>query len=181
MFFLKRVLLPLGASLLIVSHSFAGKPAPPPANARTINNLSGFPLAHLKKALSPKLYKSLLISPVTAWVVAQAPASSGAEPKILQSDAGGQFDGLAKEMAKDWTPVGFNTTESRLHRPPVLRVHLLIYKLPDALLAVNFSHNDESYHQGLQYSDVWVGTYKNGKWTRVGGTKFTRKTPEPTG
>jgi hypothetical protein len=165
-------------SLLVVLHSFAAAPPAPPANARTIGNLPDFPLAHLKTSLSPRLYKSLLISPLTAWVVAQAPAGEGAEPKIVHSDAGGAFDKLALEMAKGWSVTRYDTTESRTHRP-TLMVHLLIYKIADGLMAVNFSHNDQAFYQGIQHSDVWVGVFKNGKWTRIGGTQIRTEFAEP--
>ena len=170
-----RVIPPACLSLLVVLQSFA---AAPPANARTIRNLPGVPLAHLKMSLSPKLYKSLLISPVTAWVVVQAPMLEGAQPKIVRSDAGGLFDKLAQEMAKGWGAYGYDTTESRAQRPS-LNVHLLVYKIADGLMAVNFAHNDQAFYHGIQYSDVWVGVYKDGKWTKIGGTKVKRDLPEP--
>jgi len=175
-----RFILPVCLSLFIVLHSssFAAKPPAPPANARTIRNLPDFPLTHLKMSLSPKLYKSLLISPLTAWVVAEAPSIAGSEPKMVRSDAGGVFDKLALEMAKGWGSVGYNTTESRTQRPSLL-VHLLIYKLVDGVMAVNFAHNDQAFYAGIQHSDVWVGVFKNGKWTRIGGTKVIRNFPEP--
>lgn len=175
-----RFLPPACLGLLVVLHSVAAAPPAPPANARTIRNLPGFPLAHLKTSISPKLYKSLIISPVTAWVVAQAPAGEGDEGKIVRSDAGGVFDKLAREMAKGWGGVGYDTTESRTRRP-TLMVHLLIYKLADGLMAVNFSHNDQAFYHGIQYSDVWVGVFKDGKWTRIGGTKIRRNLPNPNG
>jgi hypothetical protein len=166
-------------SLLAVLHSFAAPPPAVPANARTIGNLPDFPLAHLKTSLSPRLYKSLLISPVTAWVVVQV-ASHGSEPKIIRSDAGGVFDKLALAMAKGWDPVGYNTTESRTHSPSIM-AHLLIYKIADGVMAVSFAHNDQAFYTGagVQHSDVWVGVFNNGKWTTVGGTKIIRNFPEP--
>ena len=166
--------------VFLISPAVAGKArtVTTVTNARTISSLPDFPLAHLKMSLSPRLYKSLLISPLTAWVVAQAPAMEGSEPKILHSDAGGVFDKLALEMAKGWGSVGYDTTESRTQRPS-LKVHLLIYKIVDGVMAVNFAHNDQAFYAGIQHSDVWVGVYKNGKWTRIGGTKIIRNFPEP--
>ena len=159
------------------SNVAAAKP-PAPVNARTIQNLPDFPLGHLRGSISPKLYKSLIISPVTAWVIAQVSSSPGAPPKLVRSDAGGAFDALALDMAKGWNAVGYNTIESRLSKP-TLNVHLLIYKIADGLMAVNFSHNDEAFHAGRQYSDIWVGVFKGGQWTRIGGTKVMRQSPEP--
>ena len=190
MFFQKRLLATVCLSAIAVSQSFAGKapspapkrytikPPPLPANARTIQNLPGFPLWHLKTSVRPNLYKALLISPVTAWVVVQVSDLAGAEPKLVRSDAGGVFDKLAKEMAKGWGAVGYNTTESRVQHP-TLSVHLLIYKIADGLMAVTFSHDDQAFYAGQQYSDVWVGVYKDGNWTRVGGTRVVRNLPQP--
>jgi hypothetical protein len=162
------------------------KPAPAPAkprtvrvltNPRTIQNLPDFPLSSLKMSLSPKLYKSLCVSNVDAWIVALIPPHGG-EAKIVHSEAGGVFDKMALSMAKGWSPVGYDTTESRLKMSPSLKVHLLVYKIVDGLMAVNFSNNDESFHAGIQRTDVWVGVLKGGKWTTVGGTKVIRQSPD---
>jgi hypothetical protein len=173
------------ASLLALIANTAAQAAPasaPPAkvrtikvkvNPRTITNLPNFPLSTLKTSLSPKLYKSLSVSDLTAWIVVNLPPYGG-EPKIIHSEAGGQFDKLALSMAKGWGMVGYNTTESRTHQPS-LNVHLLIYKIADGIMAVNFSHNDEAFHAGRQYTDAWVGVLQDGKWTRVGGTKVLRE------
>ena len=182
-----RAILTACFTLLVTLSSFAAPapqaPAKPrtikvPVNPRTFLHLPGFPVSHLKTSLSPRLYKSLTISPVTAWVVTHAPVVQGAEPKIVRSDAGGVFDKLAQEFAKGWSSVGYDTTESRTQRP-TLSVHLLIYRIADGVLAVNFSHNDQAFYAGRQYSDVWVGVYKDGKWTRIGGTKVQRNLPHP--
>ncbi len=182
---MKRLLLAV-ASLLVIGQAFAAKPtdsAKPKAskprtirvpNGPTILNLRDFPLAHFRMSISPKLYKSLIISPLTAWVVAQVPVMPASEPKISRSDAGGAYDKLALEMAKGWGGTGFNSIESRTHHP-TLNVHLLIYRIADGIMAVNFAHNDEAFYAGPQQSDVWVGVCKNGKWARIGGTKITRE------
>lgn len=161
--------------------SSLGAPPPPPAvptNARTIRNLSDFPLATLKLSLSPRLYKSLMISPLTAWVVVQV-TRTGAPPKVIHSDAGGAFDSLALAMAKGWQPTRYDTTESRAQRVS-LNVHLLAYKLADSsLLVVNFAHNDQAAYAGIGHTDVYVGVFKDGKWARIGGTKIMPQMTEP--
>jgi hypothetical protein len=148
-----------------------------PVHPRTIQSLPNFPLTTLKTSLSPRLYKSLTVSNLDAWIVAQVPPYGG-EPKITHSEGGGVFDKLALSMAKEWGAVGYNATESRTHQP-ALKVHLLIYKIADGVMAVNFSNNDEAFYAGRQYSDVWVGIWKDGKWTRIGGTKVIRQSVEP--
>lgn len=178
----------LAALLILTAHAAVhAAPASPPSakgqtikvkvNPRTFKSRPNFPVATLKKSLSPKLYQSLSVSDLTAWIVAQVPPHGG-DPKIIHSEAGGEFDKLALSMANGWRVVGYNTTESRV-RAPSLNVHLLIYRIADGIMAVNFSHNDEAFYAGSQYSDVWVGVCKEGKWTRVGGTKVMRQSPEP--
>src|SRR4051812_9830353 len=104
-------------TFFVVLQSFAAPPPAPLANARTIRNLPGFPLAHLKTSLSPRLYKSLLISPVAAWNATQVGPGARSEPKIVRSDDGGDFDKLALGMAKGWAPVAYDTLESRTPSP----------------------------------------------------------------
>ncbi len=171
---------------LLLPLPLLAKPQPAPAkqrtikvlvNPRTIRNLPDFPLSSLKMSLNAKLYNSLCVSNVDAWIVALIPPHGG-EAKIVHSEAGGVFDKLALAMSKGWTPVGYDTTESRVQSPS-LKVHLLIYKIVDGLMAVNFSNNDESFHAGRQYTDVWVGLWNGAKWTRIGGTKVIRETPQP--
>jgi hypothetical protein len=183
---MRKILLPFFA-LLLVTPAFAEKTADPAKapkpktirvpNGPTINQLPGFPVAHLRFNVAPKLFKSLSISPVMAWVVAKT-GPTLQEPQIVRSDAGGKFDHLALAMAKEWGMANYNTTESRTHSP-TLNVHLLIYQIADGLMAVNFSHNDEAFYAGFQHTDVWVGVWKNGKWTTVGGTKRTRDLAQP--
>ena len=143
-------------------------------NPRTIQNLADFPLSTFKMSLSPKLYKSLSVSNVDAWIVVHLPPRGG-EPKVIHSEAGGVFDKMALTMAPSWRSFGADTTESRL-KSPSLKVHLLVYKIVDGLMAVNFAANDEAHFAGRAYSDVWVGLWKDGKWTRIGGTKVVRET-----
>jgi hypothetical protein len=175
-----KFFIPMVFSLLLPLPLFA-KPDPALAkprtirvltNPRTIQNLPDFPLSTFKISLSAKLYKSLSISNVDAWVVAQVP-SHGGEPKIVHSEAGGVFDKMALSISKSWAPVGYNTTESRI-KSPSLKVHLLIYKIVNGLMAVSFAANDEAFYAGRQYTDVWVGLWTGGKWTRIGGTKVIR-------
>jgi hypothetical protein len=171
---------------LLLPLPLVAKPDPAPAkprtvrvlvHPRTIQNLPNFPLSTFKVSLSPKLYKSLSVSNVDAWIVTHV-SPYGGEPKIIHSEAGGVFDRMALSMAKEWCPVGYNSTESRVNAPS-LDVHLLVYKIVDGLVAVNFANNDDAYHVGPQHTDVWVGLLKDGKWTRIGGTKVIRESPRP--
>lgn len=175
----------LAASSAIAASATAAPPsaAAPPTkrvfvrtNAPDITTLPGFPLAHFRMNISPKLYRSLKISPVAAWVVVQLSPTPHGEMKIIRSDAGGTYDKLALAFAEGWRAVGYNTTERRTQRP-ALQSHLLIYQIADGLMAVNFSYDAEPFYAGPQRTDVWIGVHKNGKWSRIGGTKWNREFP----
>ena len=171
-------------ALFLPFQLFAATPAPAkprtikvPVHPRTIQQLPNFPISTLKTSISPRLYNSLSVSNVDAWIVAVVPPYGG-EPKITHSEAGGVFDKMALSMAKEWKTSGYDTTEGRTHAPS-LTVHLLIYKIADGIMAVNFSHNDAAYYAGREYTDVWVGIWKDNKWTRVGGTKVIQQSVDP--
>ena len=87
--------LALAALSLLLSAQLFATPAPVKqrtikvlVHPRTIQNLPNFPLSTLKTSLSPGLYKSLSVSNVDAWIVAQVPAYGG-DSKIIHSEAGG--------------------------------------------------------------------------------------------
>ncbi len=157
-------------ALVSVTNAFAGRgPAVQVKGGPTIDNLPNFPKQQLKRSVTAQLYKSVCVSPVTAWVVAEvvvnAAHTSGA--KIIRSDAGGAFDKMALGMANEYTVMGQNTTESRA-RTDYMKVHLLIFKIADGYMGINFCVNDDArYADYLHYSPAWVGIEKGGKWTTI--------------
>src|SRR5947209_17631875 len=169
-------------TLLVITSAFAAESTKPKTirvpNGPTITQLPGFPAAYLKFNISPKLYRSLSVSPVEAWVVAQTSGTPGVEPKIIRSDAGGHFDKFALALAKEWSMANYDTTEFR-YRRPTLNVHVLVYKIADGIMVVNFSQNDEAAYAGFQHTDVWVGVWNGKNWATVGGTKRTRELSQP--
>ena len=154
--------------IIAASASLAAPPAAP-ANARTIKKLPGFPIEELRSGLGAKLYKSLEISPVEAWVVARASIYNGhtANAKIIHSEANGLFDKMLLEMANGRSITGQDGIESRMPSDS-LTVHLLVYKIADGFMAVCCSHNDDARYVGYQQSnDAWAGILKNGKWITI--------------
>jgi len=131
----------------------------------------------LKRNISPKFFKSLAISPVTAWVVAQAPVTPGGSPKLIRSDAEGAFDKIALEFAKDYSAFHYSTIESRLQRP-VLHVHLLVYKIVDGLMAVNFALNDNASFCRPPPVDIGLGGGLEGRKMDY-NPQFETKAPLP--
>ncbi len=150
--------------------------SPLPANARTINTLPRFPKEALRRGVNRPLFRSLGVSPITAWIVARAPVSGSntKAARIVQSDAGGAFDQMALELANSYTVSGTNSIDSHMALD-TLTVHLLIYQIADGHMAVCFADLDDSrYADYRQLGAAWVAVHKNGKWTTI-----SREPPRP--
>jgi hypothetical protein len=148
----------------------------PPASARTVREIPNFPLQALRSGVGKKLYASLAISPVSAWVMARAAVVNGhtMSAQIIHSEGNGVYDKALLAMANDYTVTGGNTTESRLQKD-TLNVHLLIYDLKDGKMAVCFARSDDARYQGIgQVGTAWVGVLQGGKWVTISGT-YPRK------
>ena len=148
----------------------------PPVSARTIQEIPNFPLQALRSGVGRKLYSSLAVSPVSAWLMARAAVVNGHTmgAKILHSEGNGVYDKALLAMANDYTVTGGNTIESRLQKDS-LNVHLLIYDLKDGKMAIVFSHNDDARYNGFgQIAMAWVGVLQAGKWVTISGT-YPRK------
>jgi hypothetical protein len=166
---LPRVALSLLVLFVSISTAF---PARALGSPRTIKDLTAVPTRVLQRAISPKFYKTLLISPVEGWVVVRANLDgthlSGA--RVLQSDLNGKYDALALERASKVTIAGdFSTDRPYLTRS--ILVHLLIYKTADGTLALSFAHLDEP---GGDQSGYWGCTKlavlkADGKWDYIKG------------
>jgi hypothetical protein len=147
-------------------------PARTSGSARTITDLNAIPTRVLRRAISPKFYKTLLISPVEGWVVVRANLAgthlSGA--RIIRSDLNGAFDALALERTKQVTIARYYTLDRPYMTGSVL-VHLLIYKTADGTLALSFAHLDEP---GGDQNEYWGCTKlavlkADGKWDYIKG------------
>ena len=159
-------------AFLFIAAAVQSPAAQQPASARTILNLPNFPLQALRSGVGRKLYSSLAISPVSAWVTARAAVVNGQSmgAKITHSEGSGAYDKMLVEIANSYTITGQNTTESRLAHD-YLNVHLLIYEVKDTKMAICFSHNDDARYNGVgQIGTAWVGVLQDGKWVTISGT-----------
>ena len=150
--------------------------AAPAASARTVQQIPNFPLQALRSGVGRKLYASLAISPVSAWVMARAAVVNGHTmgAQIVHSEGNGVYDKVLVAMANDYTVTGANSTESRLQKD-TLNVHLLLYDLKDGKMAIVFSHNDDARYNGrAQLGTAWVGILQGEKWVTISGT-YPRK------
>jgi hypothetical protein len=168
---MRRLLIPL-----VIASAVQVFAAAPPASARTVQEIPNFPLQALRSGVGRKLYSSLAISPVSAWVMARAAVVNGhtMSAQIIHSEGNGAYDKALLAMANDYTISGGNTTESRLQKD-TLNVHLLVYDLKDGKMAIVFAHNDDARYQGIgQVGTAWVGIFQGGKWVTISGT-YPRK------
>jgi hypothetical protein len=155
--------------LLVVAGAMQTLGAPKPAAIRTINNLPNFPLQSLRVGINKPLYRSLQVSPISAWLVARTVlvGAHSANAKIIHSEGNGAYDQLLLEKANGYSVTGQNTIESRA-QTDTLTVHLLIYEIKDGKMAVCFSHTDDARYAGYdQRGLAWVAVLQGGKWTPI--------------
>jgi hypothetical protein len=164
---MRHLLISLVIAVAVQSHA-----AQPPAPARTVLQIPDFPLQALRSGVGRKLYSSLAISPVSAWLMARAAVMNGHTmgAHIIHSEGNGVYDKMVLEMANNYSVTGANSTESRLARDS-LNIYLLVYDVKDAKMAVVFSHNDDARYNGVaQIGTAWVGVLQAGKWVTISGT-----------
>jgi hypothetical protein len=143
--------------------------AAPPTPVRTIKNLPNFPVESLRVGLARPIYRSLSVSPISAWLVARTALAGGKAggAKITHSEGNGAYDAMLLEMANGYSVTGQNTVESRLQSDS-LNVHLLIYDIKDGKMAVCFAHGDDARYLGYtQRGAAWVGVLQGGKWNTI--------------
>ena len=134
----------LFVALFLVSN-FPALGAPP----RTIKDVPEAREA-LRTMVSPKFYKSLLISPVDGWITVRGARARDRMigPRIVRSDLGGKFDPIALELANNLQ------VRSRIYgssMPRDVLLHLVVYRIADGELAVSFAHLDDPEGAQVRY------------------------------
>lgn len=151
-----------------VANTFAT--APPPKNIRTILDVSTIPQRVLQRSISPKFYKSLLISPIRGCVIVQAQlvGTHLSAMRIVHSELDGEYDALALERAKAVTIAGYYALD-KLNQTGTVLVHLLIYDIADGTMALSFAHLNEPGGDQQEYygSAVLAVQKRDGKWTEI--------------
>ncbi|MEY2556851.1 MAG: hypothetical protein QOE34_276 [Verrucomicrobiota bacterium] len=162
-------LLTVFAFVALLDTSFAARP---PAAGRTLTDINVISARVLQRSISPKFYKSLLISPIQGWVVVRANLSgtrlSGA--RILHSELNGVYDPLALRLANEMEIAGYYSIERPNMGGSVL-LHLLIYQIADGTMALSFAHLDEpGGDQAKYFGCARLAVLKSdGKWTQIKG------------
>ncbi|MEY2560000.1 MAG: hypothetical protein QOG51_415 [Verrucomicrobiota bacterium] len=150
---------------------FLGVTTLPTAQGRTLTDIKVIPTAVLQRSISPKFYKSLLVSPVEGWIVARGHLSgtrlTGA--KVIRSELKGLYDPLALQLAKEVVIAG-NYTLDRPYSGDNVLVHLLVYQIVDATMVLSFAHIDGSGgNQMAYYGCARLLILKDNKWTEIQG------------
>jgi hypothetical protein len=138
------------------------------APARTIADIPAAKES-LLRIVSPKFYRSLLISPVQGWVVVRGTLIKDhlVGARIVRSEAGAEYEKLALDLAKNLQVVDYTRADNSGSARSVL-VHLLIYQIADGTMAMSFAHFDESGGNQLRYSGAaWMAVQKGDKWVTI--------------
>ena len=138
---------------------------------RKLTQLNVIPTRVLQRSISPKFYKSLLVSPLEGWVIVRGQLSgsrlSGA--RVIRSESQGLYDPLALQLAKEAVIAGNYTLEKPNTGSSVL-LHLLVYQIADATMVLSFAHLDEAGgDQADYYGCARLLILKENKWTEIKG------------
>jgi hypothetical protein len=141
-----------------------------PAKARTISDVSSIPHRVLQRSISPKFYRSLLISPIQGCVIVRAQLYNThlTGMSIIHSELDGVYDSLALERAKAVTISGYYALD-KLNQTGNVLVHLLIYQIADGTMALSFAQLDEPGGEQQEYfgSAVLAVRKQDDKWIEI--------------
>jgi hypothetical protein len=144
------------------------------ASARSITDIPAAREA-LLRIVSPKFYRSLLVSPLKGWIVVRGELVNDhvVGPRLIRSELGGIYDKLALELAQNLQIVDYTRADVlSAHRS--IFVHLLIYEIADGTMAMSFAHLDDSGGNQLRYSGAaWMAVQKGGQWITVEPRQLT--------
>jgi hypothetical protein len=143
---------------------------PSSAKVRTIADVSSIPPRVLQRSISPKFYKSLLISPIQGCVIIRAQLSGTrlSGMKVVHSELNGAYDSVALERAKALTISGYSALD-KLNPTGNVLVHLLIYQIADGTMALSFAQLDEPGGDQQEYFGCAALEVKksDGRWTEI--------------
>jgi hypothetical protein len=163
------MLLTLISLFVLPGSSFAAKP---PRADRTLADLNVIPTRVLKRSVSPKFFRTLLVSPIQGWIVVRGNLSGAhlSGMRLVHSELNGSYDALALKLASEVQIAGNYT----LDRPNVcgsVLVHLLIYQTADGTMVLSFPHLDGAGGDQMAYFGCARLTVlkSNGNWTEIEG------------
>ncbi len=128
--------------------------------------------------MSPKFYKSLLISPVAGFVVVRGQLLNGrfTGSRVTHSELEGSLDETALQLANQFSISNVGTTDRQM---PVVAAHLylVLYKIADGHMMLSFPVIAESGgNQAEYYGSAFLAVQgKDGKWTEIKGPQLRRR------
>jgi hypothetical protein len=157
--------------LILIAFPRSNAVADTSSQGRKLGDLNVIPTRVLQRSISPRFYKSLLISPVEGWIVVRGQLSgtrlSGA--KVIRSELKGLYDPLALQLAKEVVIAGNYSIDRPNLRSSIL-LHLLVYQIADGTMALSFAHFDGPGGDQMQYYGcARLMVLKAGKWTEIKG------------
>ncbi|MEN3368649.1 MAG: hypothetical protein V7609_792 [Verrucomicrobiota bacterium] len=159
-------------ALILFNSLSSSNAALPIAKGRRITELNVVPTRVLQRSISPKFYKSLLVSPLQGWIAVRGNLTGtrlvGAQ--VVRSDLNGAWDAYAIKMANEIVISGYYSIERPNLGAPLL-FHLFIYQIADGTMALSFAHFEEPGGDQMQY---WgcarlAVLKKDGKRTEIEG------------
>ncbi len=158
--------------LILIAFFHSSVAAPPPRQGRRLPDLNVISTRALQRSISPKFYKSLLISPIQGWIVVRANLSGTrlSGMRVVHSELDGLYDPLALQLAKEAQIAGYYSIEHPHFGGSVL-LHLLIYQIADGTMALSFAHLDEPGGEQMRY---WgcaklLVLKSDGRWSEIEG------------
>ena len=132
------------AVIILVSLAGSSLASQSSVKVRTISDVPTLSHRVLQRAVSPKFYESLRISPLKGCVIVRGQLSNTRLQalSIIHSELDGAYDSLALERAKNLTVAGYYGL-GKMNRTGNMLVHLLIYDIADGTMALSFAQLDE--------------------------------------
>ncbi len=161
----------LATLFLVVVFFPSGFAAKDSVKGKTIRELNVIPQRVLQRSVSPEFYKSLLVSPIEGWLTVRANLAGNAlaGARVVRSDAGGIYNALALQLAKEAKIAGSYSLDRQNAADSVL-MHLLVYQIADATMVLSFAHLDgPGGDQADYYGCARLLVLKNDKWSEIKG------------
>jgi hypothetical protein len=160
------------SALIVIALLRSGRAAPPPPQIRTIQDINVISTRVLQRSISPKFYKSLLISPIQGWIVVRGNVHGTrmSGMRVIHSELNGAYDALALKLANEARIAGYNSLERPNMGGSVL-LHLLIYQIADGTMVLSFPTFDEPGGDQMEYwGCARLAVLKSdGSWTEIEG------------
>jgi hypothetical protein len=159
-----RVVAYLAAILLSMANAGAASPQ------RRLADIPGA-CESLLRIVNPRFYRTLLISPVAGWIVVRGQLAAGTHmygARVIHSELDGAYDKLALDLANNLVVIGYPHVELGDLTPTIL-LHVLIYQIKDARLAISFAHFDTAGGSQMRYYGcAWMAVEKpNHLWETI--------------